>query len=94
MRRQESNTYQALINSNSIRQQLSLPNLFLIIATETPDQLTKIMEMADQTWSKEEQKFLLFAPPDNFSGLSLERSHTNLLFAEICEKWNTHFSSS
>ncbi len=83
--------YQALLKSNTLRKQLSLPNLFLIIAATTPTQILKIMELAEQVWSEEERKFLLFAPPVEFRQDTQSSLVSSSPFEKITEKWFEHF---
>lgn len=83
--------YKALLKANTLRKQLSLPHLHLIIAAETPEKLLKIMGMADEIWSKDQQSFLLFAPPEQLRQSSSDKPDPYSPFMEITKKWFEHF---
>lgn len=91
--------YQALLQSDGAQKQLTIPNLFLVIAAETEAKLLTIVEMAMQIWSKNEQMFLLFAPPPPYRSWQMwinDNSHRHSkeqvsLFMEIAQKWCKHF---
>ena len=85
--------YQTLFKADSYKEQLSVPNMYLIMATSTPEKLLQIKQMADEIWSEAEQKFLLFVPPVEVQRLWRTGSELPPAFVEITEKWFEHFQS-
>ena len=91
--------YQSLLRSGSLYDQLSLPNLFLIIATNEPSRLLQIARIAEEVWDENERKFLLLARPS--TGMSTTQSlfdtptptpdDLTVPFVEITQKWFEHF---
>ena len=73
--------YQQILNSDTARKTLSLPNLYVIFSTDSVERLCAIKDLSEQVWSAEERNRLLLKPLDQ-SGNS---------FVEISQKWREHF---
>lgn len=75
--------YKQILQSDIARKHLSLPNLYVIFQTNSPEKLKAIQALASEVWSEEQHNRLLFKPIDNGEDSSME----------ITEKWHQHFQS-
>ena len=73
--------YKQILNDDTARKELSLPNLYVIFATDTQPKLKAIQELSAQLWSDEERNRLLIKPIDD--------DKSSLM--EISQKWREHF---
>lgn len=73
--------YKQILNNDTACKELSLPNLYVIFATDTQPKLEAIQELSAQVWSDEERNRLLIKPIDKDESLLME----------ISQKWREHF---
>lgn len=76
-------SYQQVLRGDLAKKHLSLPNLYLVIGTQTLEKQEAIKQLAKEIWSEEEQKRLLFVTINDSAPSSVE----------IRNKWAEHFKS-
>lgn len=75
--------YKQVLQGDIARKHLSLPNLYVIFETNSPDKLKAIQALASEIWSEEQHNRVLFKPVDSDEDSSME----------ITKKWHQHFQS-
>ena len=76
-------SYQQVLRGELAKEHLSLPNLYLVIGTQTLEKQEAIKKLVEEVWTEEEQTRLLFVPLNGIQSSSVE----------ISKKWVKHFKA-